>query len=81
MGNNTGQNLIMNQNLKGANTHGANQGGTVQVSEGGTLLIGPGGRPKTSSGKHQSIHGSGPAMIPGQPNNNNNSRLSHYSAG
>jgi hypothetical protein len=27
-------------------------GGGVQVSQGGTLLIGPGGRPKTSSGKH-----------------------------
>jgi len=30
----------------------ANPGGAVQVSEGGSLLIGPGGRPKTSSGKH-----------------------------
>jgi len=27
-------------------------GGAVQVSQGGTLLIGPGGRPKTSSGKN-----------------------------
>ena len=36
------------------NSHliGQGGGGAVQVSQGGTLLIGPGGRPKTSSGKH-----------------------------
>ena len=33
-------------------SHLMGNGGGVQVSQGGTLLIGPGGRPKTSSGKH-----------------------------
>jgi len=37
-----------------SNPLGASAGGAVQVSEGGSLLIGPGGRPKTSSGKHTS---------------------------
>ena len=37
----------------GLNPLGSN-GGAVQVSEGGSLVIGPGGRPKTSSGKHTS---------------------------
>ena len=42
------------------NSHiiGNNAGGHVQVSNTGTLLIGPGGRPKTSQGKNQQ---------PGQP--------------
>lgn len=31
---------------------GSSNTGAVQVSEGGSLVIGPGGRPKTSSGKH-----------------------------
>jgi len=35
------------------NTHlMGNNSGAVQVSQGGTLLIGPGGRPKTSQGKN-----------------------------
>jgi hypothetical protein len=37
-----------------SNPLGTSAGGAVQVSEGGSLLIGPGGRPKTSSGKHTS---------------------------
>jgi hypothetical protein len=35
-----------------SNHLGGGSGAAVQVSEGGSLLIGPGGRPKTSSGKH-----------------------------
>lgn len=39
------------------NSHllGNSAGGGVQVSQGGTLLIGPGGRPKTSSGKNTAV--------------------------
>lgn len=33
--------------------HPLGQSGGIQVSQGGTLLIGPGGRPKTSSGQHK----------------------------
>ena len=56
----------------------------VQVSQTGTLLIGPGGRPKTSSGKHSNLHNGSTThtsqlINQGQPNSHNNSRLSHYS--
>jgi len=34
----------------GQQQHALGQSGGIQVSQGGTLLIGPGGRPKTSSG-------------------------------
>jgi len=65
----------------GLNPIGTNTGGAVQVSEGGSLLIGPGGRPKTSSGKHTggNLHPQGSAQM--ASGNQNNSRLSHYSAG
>jgi hypothetical protein len=43
----------------------------------GQIILGPGGRPKTSLGKH-SLHNNGVSMI---QNGNTNSRLSHYSAG
>ena len=44
----------------GQQQHALGQSGGIQVSQGGTLLIGPGGRPKTSSGQHKSLHSGAP---------------------
>jgi hypothetical protein len=53
--------------------------GAVQVAD-GSILIGPGGRPKTSSGKHTTLQNGGNTHTQ-MVQNAQNSRLSHYSAG
>lgn len=53
----------------------ANGQSQVQVSQTGSLLIGPGGRPKTSQGKNGPV-----PQTNDHTNTNTNSRMSHYSA-